>query len=62
MENVTIINTNYTKFELMQDETGKVFERHSSYKNVCFSEWEKTAYKNIEDAIQGIYYLYCPDF
>lgn len=62
MENVLIINTNYIKFELMQDETGKVFERHSNYKNVCFSEWEKTAYETIEDAIQGIYYLYCPDF
>lgn len=62
MENVTIINTNYTKFELMQDENGTVYERHSNYRDGCFSEWEETLYNSIEEAEKGIYYLYCPDF
>ena len=63
MENVTIINTNFAKFELMQNENGKVFERHSGYGKGCFfTEWEETLYRTVEDAIQGIYYLYCPDF
>lgn len=56
-----IINTNYAKFELME-ENGTVFERHSSYNKYCFSEWEKTLYSSIEEAEKGIYYLYCSDF
>lgn len=55
-----IINTNYAKFELMQDENDKVFERHSSYGKGCFyTEWEETLYNSIEEAEKGIYYLYC---
>lgn len=57
-----IINTNYAKFEIMQDENGKVFERHSNYNKCCFTEWEETLYDSIEEAEKGIYYLYCPDY
>ena len=58
-----IINTNYAKFELMQDENGRVFERHSDYSKGCFfTGWEETMYNNIEDAEKGIYYLYCSDY
>lgn len=57
-----IINTNYTKFEIMQDENGTVFERHSNYNKCCFTEWEETFYSSIEEAEKGIYYLYCPDY
>lgn len=57
-----IINTNYAKFEIMQDENGKVFERHSNYNKCCFTEWEETLYNSIEEAEKGIYYLYCPDY
>lgn len=56
-----IINTNYAKFELME-ENGTVFERHSNYNKYCFSEWEETLYSSIEEAEKGIYYLYCSDF
>ena len=56
-----IINTNYAKFELTE-ENGKVFERHSSYNKCCFTEWEETLYSSIEEAEKGIYYLYCPDY
>lgn len=57
------INTNFAKFELMQDEKGKVFERHSCYGKGCFfTEWEETFYSSIEEAEKGIYYLYCPDY
>lgn len=57
-----IINTNYAKFEIMQDENGTVFERHSNYNECCFTEWEETLYDSIEEAEKGIYYLYCPDY
>lgn len=57
-----IINTNYAKFEIMQDENGTVFERHSNYNKCCFTEWEETLYCSIEEAEKGIYYLYCPDY
>ena len=57
-----IINTNYAKFEIMQDENGTVFERHSNYNKYCFSEWEETLYDSIEEAEKGIYYLSCPDY
>lgn len=58
-----IINTNYAKFEIMQDENGTVFERHLSYsKGYFFTEWEETMYNSIEDAEKGIYYLYCSDY
>lgn len=58
-----IINTNYCKFELMQDENGTVFERHSGYGKGCFfTEWEETLYNSIEEAEKGIYYLYCSDY
>lgn len=57
-----IINTNYAKFEIMQDENGTVFERHSNYNKCCFTEWEETLYSSIEEAEKGIYYLYCPDY
>lgn len=57
-----IINTNYVKFEIMQDENGTVFERHSNYNKCCFTEWEETLYDSIEEAEKGIYYLYCPDY
>lgn len=55
-----IINTNYAKFEIMQDENGTVFERH--YNKCWFTEWEETLYDSIEEAEKGIYYLYCPDY
>lgn len=57
-----IINTNYAKFEIMQDENGTVFERHSNYNKCCFTEWGETFYSSIEEAEKGIYYLYCPDY
>lgn len=57
-----IINTNYAKFEIMQDENGTVFERHSNYNKYWFTEWEETLYDSIEEAEKGIYYLYCPDY
>lgn len=57
-----IINTNYAKFEITQDENGTVFERHSNYNKCCFTEWEETFYSSIEEAEKGIYYLYCPDY
>lgn len=45
-----IINTNYAKFELVE-ENGTVFERHSGYNKGCFfTEWEETMY------------LYCSDY
>lgn len=56
-----IINTNYAKFEIMQDKNGTVFERHSNYNKCCFTEWEETMYNSIEDAEKGIY-LYCSDY
>lgn len=57
-----IINTNYAKFELVE-ENGTVFERHSGYNKGCFfTEWEETMYNSIEDAEKGIYYLYCSDY
>lgn len=43
-----IINTNYAKFEIMQDENGTVFERHSNYNKCYFTEWEETLYGSIE--------------
>lgn len=57
-----IINTNYAKFEIMQDENGTVFERHSNCNKCWFTEWEETLYDSIEEAEKGIYYLYCPDY
>lgn len=57
-----IINTNYAKFELTE-ENGKVFERHSGYRKGCFfTEWKETLYNSIEEAEKGIYYLYCSDY
>lgn len=62
MENVTIINTNYAKFELCKKEN-KIYERHNGYSKGCFfTEWEETLYNSIEDAEKGIYYLYCSDY